>query len=134
MEAKQLTYDEYKAAYETAHHQYRNHQDMVSGRWSIDGKEFCEKYHLDYDQARDYEMMNLDNDFEGYYVIEERKITKKIGKLTVNQEHWLIDTLEETFDWEEEQSYFWYDLATNQLADAYPEYNERYYEDKDLKD
>lgn len=132
--ATKLTYEQYKAAYKTARQQYRYHADMVSGVWGLDGKEFCDKYHLDYDQARDYEMSQLDNDFDDFYIEEHIKIRRKIGKLTDKQEQYLIDYLEKSFDWEDEQVYFWYDLATNQLAQDYPDYNDRYYEEHDFKD
>lgn len=128
-----LTYEEYKEAYKTARHQYRNHQDMVSGAWGISGREFCEQYDLNYEQARDYEIGQLDKDFDDCYIIEKRRIVKQVGELTPAQEDHLMEQLERSFDWEEEQAYFWYDLATDQLANAYPEYNNRYYDDKDFK-
>lgn len=131
--ATKLTYEQYKEAYKAARHQYCCHRDMISGCWSISGKEFCEQYHLDYERARQYEHEQLQSDFDDLYNEEYAKIRRKIGRLTDNQEHWLIDYLDESFDWEEEQVCFWYDLAMNQLAQTYPEFDEKYYKDKDYK-
>lgn len=127
-----MDYQEYIKAYKTAQHQCTCHDEGVSGCWSIDGEEFCERYNLDYDELRQYEDECTRNDFADYIVDEQAKIRRKIGELTDEQTMMLEERLGAEWDFEEEGSYFWW-YAKQRLAELYPEYDARYYKEKEFK-
>lgn len=128
-----MNYKEYCEAYKQANHQYACHSQQVSGVWSISGKEFCERYKLDYDRAIEYETEAVIDEFDDYYAEEATAIRRKIGELTEKQERTLQEHCEDNFYFDEEGEHFWWYVKSRLLAEAYPEYDERYYKDKEFK-
>lgn len=128
-----LTYNEYKEAYKEARHQYHCNAEQVSGVWGINGKDFCEKYRLDYDSALEYEDEEFMNDCDNYYIEERTKISRIIGDLTDDQDVRLQEYCQNELCFDGEGEHFWWYVSTTLLAQAYPEYDKRYYEDKDFK-
>lgn len=121
---KQLSYAEWCEAYKEATHQKDCYADQVSGVWSISGDEFCKKYHLDYDDAANYELDNVVSATEDYYDEELARITGKIGALTDEQKGILLNKIQEECTGEEEAFHFWNHLCW-QLAKEYPEYQDK---------
>lgn len=98
---------ELEKAYNQAMQQYRNHQLEVSGMWSINGHEFCEKYNLDYDAAIEAEDDAFYSGLEEEYRDLLAGITRKIGELTEQQENNLYEYVAENNYQIHESCAFW---------------------------
>lgn len=127
-----LTFEQYCAAYREAQHQKALHTEQTSGAWSIDGKKFCEQYHLDYEKARDYEDDMDREEFYDWMLGFEIRIQRQIGRLTEEQRLNLQDYCESEWCPHEEEFEFWFDIA-RQLTTAYPEFDKRYYKEKEFQ-
>ncbi len=98
-----------KQALNIALEQRSNHANQVSGCWSINGKEFCEKYELDYDEAT--EAQDEANRDSLYDLVYDRKrqyadITGTID-MPVEVEDKIWQKAEDDFYFETEAYAFW---------------------------
>ncbi len=102
-----------KQALEIATVQRENHAHQVSGCWSISGKEFCEEYDLDYDQAT--EAQDEDNRDNLYDLVYDRKRQYADITGTIDMPEEVEDKIwqkaEDDFYFEVEAYGFWNDIV-----------------------
>lgn len=127
-----MTYQEFCEAYKQAKRQRNYYTDEVSGRWFASGEKFCEKYGLDYEEALNSEREERCGELYDIVCHEATEVRRKIGELTDAQLARLEETCQEEIDWTEEQAGFWRALL-DQLYNRYPQYVEKYYQNKEFK-
>jgi hypothetical protein len=98
---------ELKEARKIALEQYRNHAAQVSGAWSINGREFCEQYGLDYEAARTASHEGFVEDLDYEYRDTLADMQRKIGELSSEQREKLYAYIEDSSYEYEEGAYFW---------------------------
>lgn len=108
-----ITREELLKALETATNQAQNHAMQVSGCWSIDGKEFCEKYaFLNYDDAEEaQDEANRDSFYD--FVYERKSQYRNItgsDEIPVEVEDQIWNKAESEFYFESESFAFWDDV------------------------
>jgi hypothetical protein len=108
-----VTRKELLEALEIATNQAQNHAMQVSGCWSIDGKEFCEKYaFLNYDDAEEaQDEANRDSFYDFLYERKSqyRNITGS-DEIPAEVEDQIWNKAESEFYFESESFAFWDDI------------------------
>ena len=108
-----ITRKELLEALEIATTQAQNHAMQVSGCWSIDGKEFCEKYEfLNYDDAEEaQDEANRDSFYDFLYERKSqyRNITGS-DEIPPEVEDQIWNKAESEFYFESESFAFWDDV------------------------
>lgn len=108
-----VTRKELLEALEIATNQAQNHAMQVSGCWSIDGKEFCEKYaFLNYDDAEEVQdEANRDSFYD--FLCERKSQYRNItgsDEIPAEVEDQIWNKAESEFYFESESFAFWDDI------------------------
>lgn len=112
-------------AREKATEQASNHRNQVSGVWSIDGREFCEKYDLDYKAVVYAQDEQNREDFYDFVYERKKQYYDITGdkEIPAEVEDKIWDKAEAEFYFDTEATAFWDDVV-EQLSQAIDEIKE----------